>query len=92
VPAFDFDSARDDPASTFADPEALEQHGGLSRAQKIALLRRWEYDERELAVAVEEGMRENGPLYLRRILLALARLGADNDPDGNPPTKQGGGA
>ena len=66
-------------------------HAGLSREQKIEILRRWEYDEAEIAVAEEEGMPDGRPLMLRQILLALEQLVGDIDTDRRPPTKQGGG-
>ena len=44
------------PASAFKHPKEVIDCGDLSREQKIEMLRRWEYDVRELQVADEEGM------------------------------------
>jgi hypothetical protein len=35
------------PNSMFASPEAVVRSAGLSRAQKIQILRRWEFDARQ---------------------------------------------
>ena len=66
--------ARLDPAAVFADPEAVQAHPRLSVAEKVDILRRWEYDARELAVAEEEGMSGGEPLLLDRIEAALHAL------------------
>ena len=89
--ALDLEQAMLDPSSVFASPEEVLGHAGLSREQKIEILRRWEYDEAEIAVAEEEGMPDGRPLMLRQILLALEQLVGDIDTDRRPPTKQGGG-
>jgi hypothetical protein len=36
------------PSSVFASPEEVLQHDGLSPAQKLAILRRWEFDARRV--------------------------------------------
>ena len=84
------DQAMLDPSSVFDSPEEVAGHPELSRAQKIEILRRWEYDESEIAVADEEGMPDGRPLMLHRILRALNELIGDIDTDARPPTKQGG--
>ena len=43
-----------DPTSVFASPEDIFYEQSLTRDQKINLLRRWEYDARELQVADED--------------------------------------
>jgi hypothetical protein len=88
--ALDLEQAMLDPSSVFSSPEEVLGHSALSREQKIEILRRWEYDESEIAVAEEEGMPDGRPLMLRRILLALTELVGDIDTDRRPPTKQGG--
>lgn len=87
----DLDQAILDPASVFATPEAVLLHEGLSKQQKIEVLRRWAYDASEVCVAVEEGMPGGENNTLRRIMLALDQLcgGVDVDRVG-PPTKQHG--
>lgn len=79
-----------DPASVFASPEEVRDHAELTRAQKIEVLRRWEYEESEVAVAEEEGMVDGNPPILRRVLVALEELGAKIDIEHSPPTKQEG--
>jgi hypothetical protein len=66
--------------------------GDLSREQKIEILRRWEYDIRELQVADEEGMApaDPQPVILDAVLNALRSLGAPADTERSAPTKQGG--
>jgi hypothetical protein len=86
----DIDQALLDPSSVFASPEELRDHPGLSVQQKIEILCRWEYDAAEIAVAVEEGMPADENDLLRRIVLALERLGADLDVEHIGPTKQHG--
>ena len=39
------------PGAVFHRPEEVVQDGRLSREQKIEILRRWEYDARQLQVA-----------------------------------------
>jgi hypothetical protein len=86
----DYQKALLDPASSFANPEELEGRADLTKEQKIELLRRWEYDASEVAVAEEEGMVGGQPLMLRRVLLALERLTGYIDVEHTPPTKQDG--
>ncbi len=62
------------PGSVFETPEEVLDHPDLSRQQKIDVLRRWEYDATELAVAEEEGMVGGEPVMLARILVALSSL------------------
>lgn len=86
----DMDRALLDPGSVFAAPEDVLGHKGLSRQQKIDLLRRWEYDASEVSVSTEEGMRgDNGDL-LQSILRALSELGSRIESEHIAPTKQHG--
>ncbi|MFW6028082.1 MAG: hypothetical protein ACOC9Q_00965 [bacterium] len=79
-----------DPASVFATPEAVLLRECLSKAQKIEILRRWEYDASETGVATEEGMPDGENDLLHRILVALDRLAGDIDVEQVGPTKQHG--
>ena len=79
-----------DPTSVFSSPEEVFSMRELSCEQKVKILRRWEYDARELQVAAEENMCGGPPDKLDQILAALHRLGADRDLEHSPPTKQGG--
>lgn len=79
-----------DPGSVFRSPREVLACGHLSREQKIELLRRWEYDVRELQVAEEENMPGRMPVGLDEILQALRELGAGSAAERSSPTKQGG--
>lgn len=84
------DKAMLDPASVFSCPADVSNESTLTREQKIKLLRRWEYDARELEVAEEENMGGGPPDILDEILAELNRLHAEADTDHSSPTKQGG--
>jgi hypothetical protein len=86
----DFDKALLDPTSVFRTPEDVLKAQDLTREQKIEVLRRWEYDARELEVAADENMIGNNSDLLDRVLKSLSKLGYEPDPDKVPPTKQGG--
>lgn len=80
-----------DPGSVFPSPETVFEHDELTAAQKAEILRRWEYNVREEAVALEEGMPgERDGDQLRRIQLALDKLGGRIDVEHAGPTKQHG--
>ena len=79
-----------DPTSVFARPDDVCDEQSLTRNQKIKILRRWEYDARELEVAEEENMGGGPPDVLDEVLKALHRLDATVDIEHSPPTKQGG--
>ena len=80
-----------DPANVFSNPMAVVNEDSLSNERKIEILKRWEYDARQLQVADEEGFpaREPGCL-LDAVLAALHQLGAGPDIEHSLPTKQGG--
>lgn len=86
----DYDAAILDPASVFACPEDVLEIASLAREQKIEILRRWEYDAGEVAVAQEEGMIADEPSLVQRIVVALNTLVGSVDMEGTPPTKFGG--
>ena len=86
----DLNKALLDPSSVFSHPREVLEKRGLSRQEKIEVLRRWEYDERDLEVAAEENMAGGPPSLLADILEALHRLDAGVDCERSPPTKQGG--
>lgn len=86
----DIEIALINPANVFHTPQELLEVEDLSREQKIEILRRWEYDVRELQVAEEENMPGRSPVALDEILQALRELGASIDTEHSPPTKQGG--
>jgi hypothetical protein len=88
----DFNKTLLNPASAFGKPQEVVDCRELSREQKIEILRRWEYDARQLEVADEEGMTAPKPqtATLDMILAALRDLGAPTDVEHSAPTKQGG--
>lgn len=79
----DYDAALCDPASHFADPGSVVDAPGLTAEQKIALLRQWQYDESEMAVATEEGMPGGETAILQAITAALGTLESAGE-DGSP--------
>lgn len=87
-PTVNLEQALLDPASVFATPEEVADHAGLTREQKIDILRLWEYDAAEAEVATEEGMRGGNDDLLRRIVLALDGLIGEVDVGDSAPTKQ----
>lgn len=86
----DYEKALLDPASVFKTPEEVLEQADLSKEQKIEILRRWEYDASEVAVAEEEGMVGGPPLMLRRVLLTLEQLTGGIGEGHPPPTKHDG--
>lgn len=86
----DISKACNDPASVFDGPEAVLEHAGLTTAQKIEILRRWEYDAAETSVAVEEGMPGGESDLLGRILKALNALTGGIDTEQVGSSKQHG--
>ena len=77
-----------DPTSVFKESEEVVDSDELTRDQKIEILRRWEYDARELEVAEEEaGMAVRRPEMFDLVVQALHTLGAVRDTDHTPPTK-----
>jgi hypothetical protein len=79
-----------EPDAVFAGPEDVVVASGLTKDQKIEILRRWEYQAADEAVALEEGMPGDESDMLRRILVALGELTGPLDLEHTPPTKQHG--
>jgi hypothetical protein len=79
-----------------SNPSALFQTPGdvlvadLSQAEKIKVLRQWEYDEREREVAEEENMGGGDDDRLSGVLKALDQLGQVPGNLEGPTGKQGG--
>jgi hypothetical protein len=59
-------------------------------SKKIEILRRWEYDARQLQVAEEESMEGPQPVTVDAVLRALRAIGATADSERCAPKKQGG--
>ena len=79
-----------DPPSVFRTPADVLSDRTLSPTQKVEILRRWEYDAREVDVAEEEGMPALDDTLLQQILKALQDLTGNVNTAETPPTKQGG--
>ena len=86
----DIEKALIDPAAVFRTPADVVGEQSLDTEQKIQILRRWEYDARELTVAEEENMPGDGSEVLDQVLSCLHDLGYAPGHGEGPPTKQGG--
>ncbi len=76
------------PTMVFEDPMDVVANDELTRDQKIEILRRWEYDARQLEIAEEEaGMAVRRPEMFDLVLQALHTLGVARDIEHTPPTK-----
>jgi len=73
------------PSAAFASPEAVVRSDALSLPQKIAILRRWEFDVRQ---GETDGGAVGGPerLLLQAVRGALADLGAPAEPAASEAT------
>ena len=69
-----------DPTSVFSCPDDVLDEQSLTREQKVKILRRWEYDARQLEVAEDENMTGGPPDLLDNIYAALNELNAHIDP------------
>lgn len=85
----DFNEAKLDPSSAFDRPADVVTEAGLSREQKIEILRQWEYDAREMDVAEEENMQGTSRVELSDVLEALDKIDPDRE-EHTSPNKQGG--
>jgi len=89
-----FQQALGDVSKAFRTPQAILDADGLSRQQKIELLKQWETDLRLLMVASEENMTGNMPgrtaELLRQVLQCLEQLGTRPAEGQKAPTKAGG--
>jgi len=84
----DVNKAMLDPTMVFKDPKDVVANVELTRDQKIEILRRWEYDARQLEVAEEEaGMAVRQPDMFDRVVQALHALDVKREIEHTPPTK-----
>jgi hypothetical protein len=86
----EFADAITSPVSVFDFPLEVVACPGLSRAQKIEILKRWEFDARALQRASDENMGGGEPPLLDEVNRALMMLDPENTvPDGfgSAPTK-----
>lgn len=83
--------AKLDPSSVFKSPRDILTEPSLTQAEKIDILERWAYDEREIEVAEEENMAPQAPHHdvLDEIMKCLLELNVGGDHAPHAPTKQG---
>ncbi|MCJ2181022.1 hypothetical protein [Novosphingobium album (ex Hu et al. 2023)] len=77
-----------DPSVVFERPADVVSAPGISGAEKIKILHRWEYDVREEEVAQEENMSGDLPVTLSDVLEALKELGSGPAHGYPSPSKQ----
>jgi CBS domain-containing protein len=63
-----------DPAAVFGSPGEVERDARLSQEDKLAILKSWEEDARDLAVAEDENMAGGEPSRLEEVVAARVRL------------------
>lgn len=68
---FDLQKALLNPAAVFGAPKAIVEDARLSREQKLQLLKQWEQDALNLAMAEGEGMTGGEESMLGRVRLAI---------------------
>ena len=86
----DMNKAKLNPARVFASPHQVTEEGDLTHKEKVEILKRWEYDSRELQVATEENMPGSNTELLDNILKELEKLGAiSRNRESRSPTKHG---
>lgn len=88
---FDFRRALKDPKAEFGTPERVLADPRLDREGKRTILKSWEQDERQMAVAEEEGMAGGERDMLRRVLRALDAVSNKTADTTAPISKHGGG-
>ena len=66
--------AKINPASEFKHPMDVVAANDIAAAEKLAILRAWEADERALQRAESEGMGGGEHAHLHKVQEALARL------------------
>jgi hypothetical protein len=84
--------AKLDPSKVFKHPGEVVLNASLTRDEKVDILHRWAYDQREIAVAEEENMLSFSNHHndiLDEINKCLLELGVDSTHGSHPPTKQG---
>ena len=68
-----FNEAKENPATAFAHPKDVLA-SDFTQEEKVEILRQWEYDAAEEAVAEEEGMPNRGDSMVRQVTLCLNEL------------------
>ena len=85
----DLEAALLNPASCFEEPGDVLEERGLTREQKLRILRQWDQDARQLAVAEEENMTGGEENMVGRVSKAILALGGDAERDQAASTKLG---
>lgn len=83
------DEAMMNPAAIFSHPRDVIEMKSFSQEQKLLILKRWEQDARELAVAEEEGMTGSGGSLLSEIIKLIDTLAPDFHQAQSSPDKHG---
>ena len=65
------------PDCKFTNPMEVLAVDALTKAEKIRILRQWEYDAQEKEVAQDEGMQTTSDSHIDEIHSALRQLGVD---------------
>lgn len=81
------DKAMLNPGAIFSSPSQVADNPELSLAEKLKILRSWEYDAMEISVSLEEGMRGAEEEWLPFILQAILKLNPEFCPNATSPTK-----
>ena len=77
------------PASYFASPMELAKSTRLQTSAKLAALKEWEFDVRQLEVATEENMGAAQRTTLQEVHEAMRALGHEPETDPTPGGKAG---
>lgn len=84
------DEAMMNPAAVFRHPQEVIDLESIDREQKLLILKRWEQDARELAVAEEEGMTgNNSGNLLSEIIKRIDKLDPTFHQSQSSPDKHG---
>jgi len=89
-----FEKLAVDVSTHFSTPDQLLAAEDLTRDQKLALLKQWEYDLHLLQVATEENMTGDAPPgnnaeKIREVHAAAEKLGAQLEPEKSGAAKTG---
>jgi hypothetical protein len=80
----DIDQKRLNPAAFYGDPEKVLEDAGLSRDEKIEILREWHYDAMRLQESAGENMAGGEEDRLRAVSNALLKLGVSPARESDP--------
>lgn len=74
---WNLEKAKTNPSMVFSSPQQVVDTAELAKEDKVAILRQWEYDMREMEVAEEENMKGNDTVTLYDVLDALHQIAPD---------------